>query len=90
MSIRRYILPLIAVALIPISALAIPMSPKHMADLPAAKQSPATQRYEAGMVALTQKNWRDAEAAFQEASRLDPTSPLPLIGLADVAMQRSW
>lgn len=84
---RRTASFLIAASLLSTPAWALPMSPKGMPDIPSANQSPSVQRYEAGMSALTRKNWRDAETAFQEAAKLDPTSPLPLIGLADVAVQ---
>lgn len=83
---RRYLFILIASSLSG-PASAVLMSPRDMPSIPAQASSPFIQRYETGMLALTRKDWRAAEEAFQEASRLDPTSPLPLIGLADVAMQ---
>lgn len=82
----RYCFILIASSLFG-PASAVLMSPRDMPSFPVQASSPFIQRYETGMLALTRKDWRMAEAAFQEASRLDPTSPLPLIGLADVAIQ---
>lgn len=87
MSIRHYLSILIAASSLSGQASALLMSPRDMPAIPTAASSPAIQRYEAGLQALIRKDWRAAETAFLEATRLDPASPLPLIGLADVAMQ---
>lgn len=87
MLIRHYLSILIAASSLSGQVSALLMSPQDMPSIPSHVSSPAAQRYEAGMLALTRKDWRTAETAFQESARLDPTSPLPLIGLADIAMQ---
>ena len=88
MSVFRVVATLIAVSSLSGPALAVLMSPQGTADIPSAASSPMAQRYEAGMLALTRKDLAAAEAAFKDAAKLDPASPLPLIGLADVAAQR--
>lgn len=55
---------------------------------PQAKPSPAATLYSEGMQALLRKDLQSAEKAFQDCMNLDTRSPLPAIGLADVALDR--
>ncbi len=84
----RHLLSILTIAVcVPNLAFALLMSPRGMPDMPSAADNPAIRQYETGMSALLNKDWRTAETAFKESARLDPASPLPLIGLADIAAQ---
>lgn len=87
MPIRLFLSILILAAWVPNQALALLMSPRGMPSSSSTANNPATRYYETGMSALLNKDWRTADTAFREAARLDPSSPLPLIGLADIAAQ---
>ncbi len=50
--------------------------------------TPAMKHYDSGLRALMENRLSVAEKSFQESRRLDSRSPLPLIGLADVALRR--
>lgn len=75
-----------------VHALLLPPSesfgPAASALTPPAAATPFAVQYDAGMQALQKGDTTAAERAFREAMRLDPASPLPLIGLADVDLLR--
>lgn len=53
------------------------------------KDSPFGTRISNGHTALRKQDFRQAEASFTEAGRLDPRSPLPALGMAESARIRN-
>lgn len=51
------------------------------------KQNPSVDRYVDGVIALSKNKLTTAKNNFSESYRLNPEFPLPLIGLADVALR---
>lgn len=66
---------------------ALLIRPADMPRMPAPAQNPALSRHLEGLQALEKDDLTTAERAFHESMRLDPQSPLPLLGLADLALR---
>ncbi len=88
MSVHRFFSILIVTSCLSGQAFALLMSPQGMPKLSSPADNPGVRRYEDGMSAFLRKDLAAAETAFKEAMKLDPASPLPLIGLADIAAQK--
>ena len=75
-------------ALEPASAVPTPMLPVPQQEA-GAMEPAAREQLNAGYAALNRKNLDAAQKAFAQASKLDPKSAAPLLGLAEVARLRN-
>jgi tetratricopeptide (TPR) repeat protein len=87
----RFSLPLIvccALALGSASTRATPLVGRDAADVKIAPESPANAAFRRGVQALLRNDLDLAGREFSAGADLDPASPAPLLGLADVNMRR--
>ena len=72
---------------LPADALSIDLFPGARLE-PAPGDTPARAQFRRGLEAAQRGDLEAAAAAFKESARLDPKSPLPLIGHAEIALRR--
>ncbi len=82
--------PFKAISLISLLAISVPVCSVVLTSAPkkemVSSSSAATSAlYDQGLAALEKKQFDVAERLFKDAARSDPTSPLPLLGLAEIA-----
>ncbi|MGB3428046.1 MAG: tetratricopeptide repeat protein, partial [Burkholderiaceae bacterium] len=70
-------------------ALAEPITTRPRSAPAAASASPAEAALNRGYAAMNKGEFLEAQRHFDEAAKADPRSPLPVLGMADIArMQR--
>lgn len=93
---KHFLAPLLTLSLLTFGASAqatvIELWPENLRELPAwragAQASPAERKTAEAAEPLARGDFAAAESILAEARRLDPSSPAPLLGLAELEMRR--